>query len=387
MPAATRSDVLLVGGGVAAARCARTLRRHRFDGSITLVGTEERLPYNRPPLSKELLRDDLPDELVLAEPEAWYRRRRIDTRVGATVVELDPDRRRAKLDDGAEIAFERCLLATGAEPRRLPIDGGEGALLLRSLRDARRLRSAAVAADPGAQVTVIGGGFIGVEVASSLATLGVRPTIVEMAHALWGGQLGTRLSDWARERLADAGITVRLNAAVTRIAADAASIGDERLGHAFAVAGIGVVPRVELADRAGLELVDGVVADGGQRTSRPVVWAAGDIAATLGRRVEHWHAARESGERAALSMLGLEVPPVPIPWLFSEVAGTSVDVIGSVSGWDDERWVGDDLLAYLDGGRTVQLAVIGSALDPAHARDLVGRRAAVGELERALSRA
>ena len=190
-----RVEVLLVGGGVASVRCARALRRNGFTGSILLVGLEPALPYNRPPLSKELLRDDLSDELVMAEPASWYARRSVELRTGTTVVELDPDAHVATLDDGSVIGFAQCLIATGAEPRTLPIDGGEHAILLRTLPDARRLRAAAIAAGEGAPATVIGGGFIGVEVASALASLGLRPTVVEMADALWGGALGRSLAE------------------------------------------------------------------------------------------------------------------------------------------------------------------------------------------------
>jgi len=378
-------DVLLIGGGVASTRCARTLRRHGFDGSILLVGDEGRLPYNRPPLSKELLRDDLPDELVLAEPEAWYARRDVDVRLGAAVVDLDPEEPLAVLADGTRIGFERCLLATGAEPRTLPIEGGEVALLLRTLPDSRALRMRAQRAGAGAGVTVIGGGFIGVEVASALATLGLRPTVVEMADHLWGGSLGGALATWGVDRLRAAGIGVRLGSAVTRLDDDAAWIGEERLAHAFAVAGIGVRPRVGLAESAGLEHDDGIVTDAAQRTSRRGIWAAGDVARVDGHRVEHWHAAREAGERAALSMLGLPVPSLPVPWLFSEVAGVPIDVVGDAAHWDEEQWMREgSVLAYLDAGHLVQLAVIGSEVDPALARALVERRPTREEVRGAL---
>ncbi|MGH2381552.1 MAG: FAD-dependent oxidoreductase, partial [Candidatus Limnocylindria bacterium] len=134
-------EVLLVGGGVASVRCARTLRRRGFDGSILIVGSEDRAPYNRPPLSKELLRDDLPDELLAAEPDSWYARRSIELWTGAHVTRLEPHARQATTSDGRTITFERCLLATGAELRRLRIPGAEGALMLRTAADARRVRA------------------------------------------------------------------------------------------------------------------------------------------------------------------------------------------------------------------------------------------------------
>jgi len=380
-----RVDVLLVGGGVASVRCARALRRHGFTGSILIVGDEDHAPYNRPPLSKELLRDDLPDELVLAEPARWYGRRSIELHLAARVVELDAEIRMATLDDGSRIAFEQCLLATGAEARALPIVGGAHALLLRTLEDARRLRAAAVAADAGAAVTVIGGGFIGVEVASGLAALGLRPTIVEMASDLWGGLLGAKLADWGAAHLIDAGVTLCRGVAVTRLDEESAWIGEERLPHAFVVAGIGVRPRVELAVDAELEVGDGIVTDADQRTSHPAIWAAGDVARVDGRRVEHWHAARDAGERAARSMLSLPVPPLRVPWVFSEVAGIALDIIGQADTWEEERWMRDaSVLAYLDGERVVQLAIIGSVLSPDTARDLVEAGASVHQLEDAL---
>ena len=381
-----RTDVLLVGGGVASVRCARALRRHGFTGSILLVGDEPDLPYNRPPLSKELLRGDLPDELVMAEPATWYARRSVELRTGATVVGLDPDAHVATLDDGSSIGFVQCLIATGAEPRPLPIDGGEQAILLRTLPHARRLRAAAVAAGEGAPATVIGGGFIGVEVASALASLGLSPTVVEMADGLWGGSLGPLLAEWGAAQLEAAGVRLWLNAAVTRLDAQSAWIGAERLPHELAVAGIGVIPRVQLARPARLEVDDGIVTDPEQRTSHPAIWAAGDVARSGTRRVEHWHSARESGERAALSMLGLPVPPPLAPWLFTEVADIALDVIGAADGWDEERWIREaSVLAYFEGGRIVQLAVIDSALDPGSARRLVEANASVRELEEALA--
>ena len=383
MPTGERSiDVLLVGGGVAAVRCARTLRRQKLDGSILLIGDEPAIPYNRPPLSKELLRDDLPDELVAAEPASWYERRGIELRTGAAVETIDPPGRRATLSDGTVVHYERCLLATGATPRRLPIPGAERALLLRTLSDARRLREAAVLAGPGAPVVVIGAGFIGVEIASGLAGLGLELTIVEIGERLWSGRLGTALAQWGEARLRDTGVELRLGSAVSRIDDDAAWIGDERLPAAFVVAGIGVRPRDDLARDAGLEVDDGIVVDAGQRTSDARIWAAGDVARRGPRRVEHWHAARESGQRAALGMLGQPEESAPEPWVFTELAGTAVDVVGDAIAWEEERWIIDErVLALADAGRVVQMAAIDSAVPAARMRELVAAGTPVERVE------
>ena len=378
MNSSQAADVLLVGGGVASVRCARTLRREGFEARIVLVGDEPSLPYNRPPLSKELLRDELSDDLVLAEPRGWYERRDVDLLTGQSVVALDLESREATLDDGTRIGFERCLIATGARPRRLALEGGESALLLRTLDDARRLRSRALEAGAGARVTVVGGGFIGVEVASGLAALGLRPTILEMGELLWAGSLGNELDAWARDRLAGAGIEVRLGATVTRLTERAAGIGDESLDHAFSVAGIGVVPRTELAEAAGLSIDDGIVTDSDQRTSHPAAWSAGDVARVEGRRIEHWHAAREGGERAALSMLGKAVEARRAPWVFSEVAGELLDVVGWSPTWDETIVLGDPAsggfaVAYLTDGEVRQLAVVNGAIPVEQARAFVER--------------
>lgn len=380
------TDVLLVGGGVAAVRCARTLRREGFTGAILLVADEPVPPYNRPPLSKELLREELPDDLVLAESRSWYERRGVELVTGTAVVELDLDGRRATLDDRTVAAFDRCLLAPGAEPLPLPVPGAEHALSLRTLADARRLRAAAVAAGPGAPAVVIGGGFIGVEVASSLATLGLRPTIVERGGALWGGALGDELSRWGREALEGRGLSLRLGASATRIDPSGVWIGTDRLESALTVVGVGVRPRVDLAERAGLVVDDGIVTDGQGRTGHPAAWAAGDVARWADRRVEHWHAARESGERAGRSMLGAETALPPVPWVFSEVAGTAMDVVGAAVDWDEERWlVPYRLLALLSAGRAVQLASIGSAAAADDLRGLVARGATPEQIATSLA--
>jgi NADPH-dependent 2,4-dienoyl-CoA reductase/sulfur reductase-like enzyme len=383
---AASTDVLLIGGGVASVRCARTLRREGFDGRITLVGDEPFPPYNRPPLTKELLRDEVPDDLLLAEPESWYERRDIELRTGAGVRRLDVAARRATLSDGSTIGFERCLVATGAEPVVPPIPGAETGLVVRTVADARRLLAAARDAPRHARVVVVGGGLIGVEVASALAAMDLHPIVVEQAHALWAGALGESIAAWARERLEVAGVEVRLGSRATRLEAGAAWIGVERIDAAFSVIGVGVRPRVDLARDAGIAIDDGILTDAEHRSDHPAVWAAGDVARVDGVRFEHWHAARDGGERAARSMLGLASTPPRTPWLFTEVAGTTLDVFGVATAWDEERWVrSESVLALLRGGRLVQLAVIGGAIDSGAARELVAAGASVEQVEASLT--
>jgi hypothetical protein len=196
--------------------------------------------------------------------------------------------------------------------------------------------------------------------------------VVELSGELWGGGLGHLLAVWATERLRSIGVTFRLGSRVTELTSGAARIGAERLPSAFTVAGIGVVPNDALASASGLGVADGIVVDAMQRTSHPAVWAAGDVASVAGRRVEHWHAARESGERAAFAMLGLPVPPIPPAWVFTEVAGATLDVIGDFDAWDEEEWVIEGrLVAFRRSGDVVALASVDGAMDADVARRLL----------------
>jgi 3-phenylpropionate/trans-cinnamate dioxygenase ferredoxin reductase subunit len=359
-------DVLLVGGGVAAARCARTLRRGGFAGTITLVGEEPTPPYNRPPLSKELLRDEVPDELVLAEPVSWYERRGVELRLGVPAVALEPETRVVELADATRLRYGSCLLATGAAAR-VP-DGP--ALVLRTLADAHALRDAATA---GRTATVVGGGFIGVEVAASLAARGVGVRLLCGSSLLWGGAFGAAASAWAAAALERAGVDVRFGA----VAADGSGSGSSDL----VVAGIGVDPRVELATAAGLEVDDGVVVDGSQATSLPGVFAAGDVARQRARpRVEHWHAAREGGERAGLAMLGQAVPAPRAPWVFSEFADAKLDAVG----WPDpeaaEVQVAPGVVSFVRGDSLVQVVTFDGAAPVERIRTLVEQAATPADL-------
>ena len=202
---------------------------------------------------------------------------------------------------------------------------------------------------------------------------------------LWSGSLGAELAAWARERLEGAGITVLTDSAADAIEADGVRVGDRLLPADFVIAGIGVAPRVQLAQAAGLEVDDGIVTDARHETSAPGVFAAGDVARTDGVRVEHWHAAREGGERAALAML--EQPPTPhrAPWVFSEVAGHQLDVVGLATHWDETHRIGEGdrfAIAHLVGGSTVQVAMVNGAFPVEETRSLVERGSGFIEIER-----
>lgn len=374
--------MLLVGGGVASVRCARALRREGFDRSVVLIGDEHHLPYNRPPLSKEALAGETPTDLLLAEPATWYDRRRIQVRTGQRVVSIDRDRGTARLADGTEIAYGRLLLATGAAPRVPLIPGVERARLLRTLDDAARLRTAA---RTGTSVTIIGGGFIGVEAAATLAIGGARVTLIELAGELWAGTMGQALSMWAEGLLTGLGVSVRLGTAATAIQPDSVTIGDEQVDADVTLVCVGVSPRDELAHACGLPCDDGILTDARQATPDEAIFAAGDVARVAGRRLEHWHSAREGGERAALAMLGREVPPLRTPWIFSDVGGHHLDVVGTVSGSERTEVLSDRpgsiVAAWVaDGERITQTAATDGAFDVEVVRRLIERSGTLSEL-------
>ena len=229
------------------------------------------------------------------------------------------------------------------------------------------------------------------EVASALAARGLAVTLLELSGALWAGTMGDALAGWAARRLRDADIDLRLESAAGGVGPRGVTLVDgEQLEAGIVLAGVGVTPRVELAGTAGIAVGDGVLVDAAGRTSETRVWAAGDVASVEGLRVEHWHAAREAGERVARSILGDPVPPVRAPWVFTEVTGVTVDVIGVADEVDDEIVFGvpsDDRFgtALLAGGRPVQVASVGGWADVDVLRSLLERGGTLDELRGSVS--
>lgn len=359
MTAPPRTDVLLIGGGVAAASAARTLRESDYDGTITLVTRELDAPYHRPPGSKELLRgaQDLDDALVL--PLAWYAEHGVDLRTRTSVMSLDPAARTVKLQTKDELAYDRALLATGAMVRRLNVDGSglRGIHYLRSLRNSQAIRKdldEIGGVDGGARVVLVGGSYIGCEVAASLASLGVPCTILMQESEPLERTFGAEVGRWVRKRLEDGGVAVRGGVDVEafvpadpdaedgRVGAVAVS-GGEQVPADLVVCGVGAKPDVMLAGRAGLELGDtgGIRCDDRLRTSAAGLWAAGDIceydSVVHGGalRVEHEEVAIAQGAHVARQWLGQDQPYDVVPYFFSDLADwVSLESVGPARTWD-----------------------------------------------------
>ena len=335
--------IAIAGAGLAGAKAAETLREEGFDGRVVLIGAEFERPYERPPLSKDHLRGEAGRDDVYVHPPGFYAAHDIELRTGSRVTSLDAGRRRLALDDGEQLAFDALLLATGAEPRRLRIPGADldGVRYLRTLADSDALRERLATA---AHVVIVGGGWIGCEVAASARTLGRAVTLVEPLPVPLERVLGREIGAVFAGLHADHGVRLRLG---TGVAAFEGAGRVERVvttdGRAIeadlVVVGVGVRPRAELAAAAGLDVGDGILVDGRLETSAHGIFAAGDVAAqrhpTLGRlRVEHWHNALEQGPAAARAMLGAATAYARLPYFFSDQYDAGMEYAGHAPRWD-----------------------------------------------------
>ncbi len=325
-------SIVIVGAGLAGAKAAQALRERGYDGRVGLIGDEAELPYERPPLSKGYLAGQASFDDAVVHPAPWYDEQRIELRLGAHVTAIDRDRNEVELAGGERVRYGALLLATGAEPRRLSIPGAETALSLRTRADSDEIRAAFGA---GRRLVLIGAGWIGLEVAAAARTAGTDVTVLESADlpllAVLGEQMATVFADLHREH----GVDLRLGVSVAAIEADGVRLADGSVVPADAVVvGVGVRPRTELAEAAGLEVDNGVLVDAQLRTSDPAIFAVGDIAnhdhPVLGRRVrvEHWAAALNQGPAAAAAMLGGSEPYAELPYFFSDQYDLGMEYIG-----------------------------------------------------------
>ena len=345
--------VTVVGGGLAAASAVDELRSNGHDGSIDVFCAEPHLPYERPPLSKSVLLGESEEESVFVHDRAWYDDRDVTLHLGTTVTGIDRTRQ-AVTADGLSVDFDRLVLATGASPRRLAMADQSGArvLYLRTLEDNRRLREAFGSAG---RIVIIGGGWIGLEVAAAARTAGLEVTVVEMQDLPLRGVLGPEVARVFADLHLEHGVDLRLGVGVDGIDADGDGAAEVRLSDGttlpadLVVVGIGVQPEVGLARAAGLAVEDGVLVDGRLRTSDPNVFAVGDIAGhdhpVLRRRirVEHWDNAIHQARAAARVILGGDAPYERLPYFFTDQYDLGMEYVGSVGpdGYDDVVLRGD----------------------------------------------
>lgn len=336
--------IVIVGAGLTAATAAETLRSDGYDGRLVILGEEPRPPYLRPPLSKDYLRGESAPTDAFVHPEAWYAEQRVELRTSTRVEAIEPDRTAVVLAGGERLRYDRLLLATGAASRRLEVPGSQlaGIHYLRTMADADAIR---VAAGRARHAVVVGGGWIGAEVAASLRTIGLDVTLVLDDPAPLARVLGPEVADVYRRLHEEHGVRIVSRQRVVAFGGEdtvawAGTADGTRIDADLVVVGIGAVPRTRLGEAAGLDVVDGVIVDHRLETSVPGIFAAGDIAAawhpTLGTRlrVEHWDNARRQGPTAARNMLGAAEAYDRLPYFYSDQFALSMEYVGYAPSWD-----------------------------------------------------
>jgi 3-phenylpropionate/trans-cinnamate dioxygenase ferredoxin reductase subunit len=400
--AARKVDYLLIGGGLASANCARWLREEGAEGSVLLVGREPDAPYNRPNCSKGYLRGEEPREQALFRPAEWWEEQQVELLTRTSVMALDLETRTAKLSSKEEIEFDKALIATGANVRRLNVDGCqlEEIHYLRTLGNADAIRKGV---EDAQEVVLIGGSYIGCEVAASLTAMGKRCTIVMQEQTTLERGFGARVGRFFQELLESHGVRVHGGDELERFEGDGrvakvVTRGGLELAADAVVIGAGVTPDVQLAQRAGLEIGErgGVRCSSRLETSVPGVFAAGDICEYDSvlhggepLRIEHWDVAFNHGRTAALNMLGRGVDHTEIPYFFSVLADWGeLEYVGPAYDWDEEivRGSFDDGAFtnwYLQDGRVRAALTFGRSDDLDHARRLVADKTVLEASHRA----
>lgn len=365
----TARSVVIVGAGAAGYAAADMLRREGYDGSLTLIGSDEDAPYDRPNLSKDYLAGSASEDWIPLRPPDFYAERDIRLLLGRRVEKLDPAGMRVVLDDGKTIEFGALLLATGATPTRLPPSVDTGRVrYLRTLADSRGIIAAAGTAR---HAVVIGASFIGLEVAASLRARDLEVNVVAPESHPLERIMGRQLSDFVRGLHESHGVVFHLGRTARAIDADGVTLDDgQRIPADLVVAGIGVRPNEELAAQAGLSVDRGVVVNEYLETTARGIFAAGDVArypdARTGEhiRVEHWVAAERQGQAAARNILGARERFTVPPFFWSQHYDAQISYVGHAERWDDVHIDGsvadrDCRVAFLSGGRTLAVATVG----------------------------
>ncbi|WP_211877725.1 NAD(P)/FAD-dependent oxidoreductase [Pseudarthrobacter albicanus] len=333
-------DIVIVGGGLAGATAAKTLRAEGFTGRIVLVSAEAHHPYLRPPLSKEYLLGKAGEEALPVVPAQWYGENDVELRLGVPVTGIDPAARTVGLGDGGRLEYGSLLLATGSSPRSIPLPGGglEGVTTFRTVDDSRRLR--AVLAEGGRNVVMIGSGWIGMELAAAASTYGNTVTLLGRGEVPLGAAIGPELGGFFRSLHEAQGVRFRLPASAAEITGQSGRVtgvvtdSGEVLPADLVVIAVGVAPGVSLAAAAGIGLKNGILTDASLRTDAPGVYAAGDVANALHpftgehHRSEHWSNALNGGKVAAKAMLGQDAVLDTVPYFYTDQFDVSMEYSG-----------------------------------------------------------
>ena len=386
-----REQIVIVGAGQAAVQAVDTLRRKGFTGKLVVVGDEPWVAYQRPPLSKKYLAGALERERLAIRPAHFYSDHGVELRTGRRVVEISPRDHRVRVDDGSTIAYDGLLLATGSKPRRLAAPGAElaGVNYLRTVEDVDRIRAEMA---PGRRLVVVGGGYIGLEVAATARELGLDATVLEMADRVMNRVTCPEISAFFTDQHTRRGVRILCNSRVRELVGNDGRVHsvltEDGTEHAadLVVIGVGVVAADELAAAAGLECSNGIVVDTHCRTSDPDIYSAGDCTSHtnlhygLRVRLESVDNAFEQATSAALNLIGIPTIHDKVPWFWSDQFDLKLVIVGLCQGHDTVVTRGDPTgrsfsACYLRSGELVAIDTINNPKDQMAARKLIAARA------------
>ena len=382
------SHIVIVGAGQAAGQAAASLRQGGFEGEITLLGDEAYAPYQRPPLSKQYLAGELDADKVLLRPEAFYAGKDIDLRTGVRVTAIDRAAKSISTDNGDTLSYDQLLLATGGRPRELSIDGSdlEGIHYLRSIADVDAIRAEMESAK---NMVIVGGGYIGLEVTSVAIEAGINVTVVEMEDRILKRVTTPTMSEFYHALHTDRGVQIELNTSVSGFTGDkrvsSVICGDAAFDADLVIVGIGILPNVELAEAAGLEIDNGIVVNDHCRTSDPDIYAAGDCTnhpnPTLDRRLrlESVPNAMEQSRVAVTNMTGGDKVYNAVPWFWSDQYDLKLQMVGFSTDGDTEVVRGDKsanefAVFYLSGNTLVAADAVNSPREFMVCKQLYGKQ-------------
>ena len=372
---------------MASANCAAELRKRGAEGDVLLVGREPEPPYERPPLSKEYVRGEAKREDAFVNPPSWYEENEVELMTGKNVMALDTEARVAKLQGGEEVKFDRALIATGAMVNILRVEGAaqEGIHYLRAFGNSDAIREGAKAAD---RVVLIGGSYIGCEVAASLTATGTDCAIVMMEDVALSRTFGDEPGRFFHDILESNGVEIHGGETLAAFEGDGnveavVTENGKKIEGDMVVVGAGVKPDVMLAQKAGLQIDNGIVCDETLQSSVEGIYAAGDVCSYESRihgrrlRIEHWDVAMQQGQHAAKGLMGESEPYEVVPYFFSDLADwASLEYVGPAEDWDEIVWRGDrdagEFLAfYIKDGKVAGALSVERSEDLEHARRLL----------------
>jgi 3-phenylpropionate/trans-cinnamate dioxygenase ferredoxin reductase subunit len=381
------SGIVIIGAGQAAGQAAASLRQGKYEGSITILGNETQPPYQRPPLSKQYLSGELGMDRVMVRPEKFYVDQDITLHTGTRVESIDSSAKTVTTSSGDSYEYDKLLIATGSRPRILTIPGSDlsGIHYLRTIDDVDGIREAMQTAK---KICIVGGGYIGLEVAAVAVTSGLQVTVLEMEDRILQRVTTPEMSEYYHELHAGRGVNIRVNTGVSGFQGEGhistVLCGDEKIDADLVIVGIGIIPNIELAEAAGLDCNNGITVDDHCRTSDPHIYAAGDCTnhpnPIMGRRLrlESVPNAMEQARVSASNMLGADKVYASIPWFWSDQYDLKLQMVGFSADGDTSVQRGDKAtnqfaVFYLKDGKVVSVDAVNSPREFMVCKQLYGK--------------